>query len=97
VALPLDFTPTAQRDLDEIAFESDMKFGFAATDEYKAGLKATFSQLRDFPLSGEPIEFGERTLRRIRFKSHLIYYSIDGSRILVLRVLHGSQLPQLHL
>lgn len=95
--LALEITPLAARDLSEIAYYSDMNFGFAATDAYRAGLSSAIARLLDFPAVGTEIKLGQRSVRRISFRSHVIYYQETGDRILILRVLHGSQLPELHL
>lgn len=97
MALVLEITPLAAGDLKEIAFYSDMNFGFAATDAYRAGLQSAIARLLDFPAVGTELKIGQHSVRRISFRSHVIYYQKVEDRILILRVLHGSQLPQLHL
>jgi toxin ParE1/3/4 len=97
MALVLDITPLAARDLKEIAFYSDMNFGFAVTDAYRAGLQSAIARLLDFPAVGTETKIGQRSVRRISFRSHIIYYQEAEDRLLILRVLHGSQHPQLHL
>ena len=97
MALALEITPLAAGDLKDIAFYSDMNFGFAATDAYRAGLQSTIERLLDFPAVGTEIKIGPHSIRRISFRSHIIYYREVEDRLLILRVLHGSQLPQLHL
>jgi len=97
MALALEITPLAARDLKEIAFYSDMNFGFATTDAYRSGLSSAIARLLDFPAVGPEIKIGQRSVRRISFRSHVIYYQAVEDRLLILRVLHGSQLPQLHL
>lgn len=97
MALVLEITPLAAGDLNEIAFYSDMNFGFAATDAYRAGLSNAITRLLDFPAAGAETKIGQRIVRRISFRSHIIYYQEAEDRLLILRVLHGSQHPQLHL
>ncbi|QNL18406.1 type II toxin-antitoxin system RelE/ParE family toxin [Hyphobacterium sp. CCMP332] len=95
MALVLEITPLVAGDLKDIAFYSDMNFGFAATDAYRAGLQSAIARLLDFPAVGTELKIG--FVRRISFRSHVIYYQKVEDRLLILRVLHGSQLPQLHL
>ncbi len=63
-------------------------FGAYQADAYQAGLEHTFNLLADFPLMGPSAETLFPGLRRFRFQSHTIFYSVAPDMIFIRQILH---------
>src|SRR4051812_48207364 len=91
----LDLSDQAIADLhaiaDVIAVDS-----LAAADRFLVSAHATARSLLRFPHRGRPRLFrladlkGTRSLAVIGFPKHLLFYRVEGTRLVVARVLHGS-------
>lgn len=83
--------------LKDISDFTEAKWGKAASQRYVSSLLASLERLKAFPDTGYEIELGHLQYRKLLHESHSIYYRIDGSRILVVGILHVRQDPFRHL
>jgi toxin ParE1/3/4 len=67
------------------------RFGHYQAKAYHAGLERTFGLLADFPMMGVEVAEILVGLRRFRFQSHVIFYSLEPHGILIRAVLHAAQ------
>jgi toxin ParE1/3/4 len=84
-------TERARVDLIDIYDFSEGRFGTYQADAYYAGLIRSFGLLADFPLIGQTADNLSTGLRRFRFQSHLIFYTVQPNHVEVRAIIHGSQ------
>ncbi len=85
-------TRAAEEDLIEIARYGDENFGVEQSDRYRDQLKARFSALAVHPMRYPSIEHIHKGYRRTVCGRHSIYYRIDPTEIVIVRVLRGQDL-----
>lgn len=85
--------------------ESDIEecFVYVAKDNRQIGLrflvaiKDSLERLAEFPLLGKAVEFRNKKLSNVRvwnvkgFEGYLVYYTVQGNKVEVLRVLRRSR------
>ena len=85
------FTHSAVADLSEIDEYSVAQFGEEAGEAYMRGFDRAFALLRDHPHAGPATpEFG-KAYRCLIHQRHRIFYTVENSRILIVRVLHHAR------
>ncbi len=87
----LELSKAAQRDIDAIHAYGNTQFETLAADRYMHGLFDLFDLLCLNPEMAVEIKELKRSMRRLRYRSHVAFYRIAKSRILVVRVLHYKQ------
>ncbi|PWQ96905.1 type II toxin-antitoxin system RelE/ParE family toxin [Leucothrix pacifica] len=89
-------TEDAKTDIRKIYIYSYENFGEIKADEYVDALDA---KLMDLPnvLSSTDYGFVRDGLMRSNYQSHAIYYRIEASDVIVLRVLHQRMDPARHI
>ncbi len=92
-----ELTKFAERDLQSIADYTIEKFGVNQAWRYRDSLFRTFESLTEHPEMGRDYSHVKEGCRRQEHESHLIYYKITDSGILVLRLPHQSQDPTSYL
>ena len=92
-----ELTNSAERDLQSIADYTIEKFGVKQARRYRDSLFRTFESLTDHPEMGRDYSHVKEGCRRHEHESHVIYYKVADSGILVLRLLHQSQDPTSYL
>lgn len=87
----LRISAAARDDIDGIWRFTANRWSTAQADDYILGLETLFDEIVDRPYG--PRERAELTPpRRIRhYKSHIVIYRIDGSVVLVDRILHNHR------
>jgi toxin ParE1/3/4 len=65
-------------------------FGAYQAKAYHSGLEHSFLLVADFPLIGMSVANLFPDLRRFRFQSHFIYYTVETDMILIRQLLHVS-------
>ena len=91
------FTTRARADLREIAAFTRDRWGDAQADLYLGALERRCREMADMPHLRRIYEDAPRYFRSLVGR-HAIFYRADGAdAILVVRILHGSMLPELHL
>lgn len=93
----LELTDIARSDLRSIRRYSDRTWGVERTVRYMAALRETLKQLR-----ADTIHFTNRDDLRLSLKMatsgrHRIFFEVDDSRVLVVRVLHDRMDYRRHL
>ncbi len=83
--------PAAHQDIQGIRTYSKSAFGPRTAKEYLDGLSAVFALLEARPLAGVAEEDLGEGMRSFGFRSHRIYYRLDGDELLVVRVLHYAR------
>lgn len=83
-------TQAARADIRGIETYSKAAFGSQAAREYLAGLSAIFDLLEARPQAGARDRAFE-DMRSFRYRSHRIYYRLDGDLLLVVRILHHAR------
>ena len=66
-----------------------MTFGPSQTELYMQGLGRTFDVLAETPGIGRSAEDLKPGFFRFRYQSHMIFYTIEPSGIVIHRVLHA--------
>ncbi|MDB5569565.1 MAG: hypothetical protein JWN93_748 [Hyphomicrobiales bacterium] len=87
----------ARANLIDIYLFGDKTFGRYEAEAYSAGLEKSFSLIAEFPKAGASAAELMPGLRRLRFQSHVIYFTDEGGFILVRAVLHARQTPRAEL
>jgi toxin ParE1/3/4 len=93
----LNLRPLAKRDIREIWDYSTKTWGRRKANEYVRLLTGSLDIVDINPGLARPAGVGEPGLRRFVAGSHVIYFHIEPEVIDVIRILHGSMDPQLHL
>lgn len=81
-------TKHAERDLVSIYEYTIDAFGAFQADAYIEGLKRTCGLIADFPGIGTSADEFAPGLRRFRFQSHNIFYSLVGGFVVVRAFIH---------
>ncbi len=74
--------------LKEIYLYTHESFGQYQADAYAAGFVSAFELLAKFPKMGQSADEYKQGLRRYRYKSHLVFYSIADDHVLIEFVSH---------
>jgi toxin ParE1/3/4 len=95
--LPYRFTADARDDLRDIAAYTRDRWGDGQCDRYLTSLEWRCLQLAQEPRLRRPYDDDPSYWRALAGK-HAIFYRVeaDGS-LLIVRILHASMLPELHL
>jgi toxin ParE1/3/4 len=83
--------PAAREDLRGIRDYSKSVFGARVAKEYLEGLIAVFALIEARPLAGVAEPALAENMRSFGFRSHRIYYTLEGDDLLVVRILHNAQ------
>ena len=95
--MQIEFAARALKALEDISDFTESTWGKAASQRYIGSLLASLERLKAFPDTGQEVELGALRYRRLLHESHSIYYRIEGSRVLVVGILHVRQDPFRHL
>jgi toxin ParE1/3/4 len=93
----LNLRPSAKRDIRLIWDYSAKTWGRRKANEYVRLLFGSLDIVDVNPGLARPAQVGEPGLRRFVAGSHVIYFHIEAEMIDVIRILHGSMDPRLHL
>ena len=80
--------PRAKADVDEIWTWTAQRWSLDRAETYVRSLMAEVAALAQSPRRGRSADEYLPDMLRRRFRSHEIFYRIDGAGITVLRVLH---------
>jgi toxin ParE1/3/4 len=87
----LRFTAIARVDLASIHEYSADRFGDDVADSYIRDLTSAFGLLREHPSAGAAMPDLGRSIRCLTHRSHRIFYRMDKTLVLVLRIIHHAQ------
>jgi toxin ParE1/3/4 len=91
--LPIRFTPEAEADLAEIFDYTVRVWSIEQAISYVSDLRAACKQLIRTPRIGRDRRKIRTGLRSLDHAKHIVYYLIEGDRILVVRILHERMKP----
>lgn len=95
--MKVHYTELAEADLAEIAEWTEVEFGAEQRDLYLSALEAACeSTLPRFPAIARPVPKRPELLRW-RCERHVIYFRLITDGLEIIRVLHETMLPDLHL
>jgi toxin ParE1/3/4 len=90
--MKLVYSPEAQRDRRRIFYESRSRFGAAQAEAFSSRLRTTIhTTILAFPAAGRlrsELGGGVRSYPIVPF---VVFYRVEGQRLLVLRILHGRR------
>ena len=86
----LILSPSAIRDLQEISDYTLHTWGAEQEDRYLKGLWAKLAEIQSNPESLRLREDLAKGCRSVRHEKHVIFFSIKGQRLQVIRILHGA-------
>ena len=81
-------SPAAEKSIAEIVDYTDETFGTNQTPAYIAGLEASFGLIVKFPGIGAAAFEIKSGLRRYRYQSHYIFYTVQHDLIRIEDILH---------
>ena len=87
----LHFLNAADSDLDDIDDFSIAHFGDDVAETYIRGFEAAFQRLSEFPNVGRLEPDVGQGIRCLSHRLHRIYFAIDGSTVIVIRILHHAR------
>lgn len=87
----LRLTPQARRDLRDIQAIGLLTFGALATRKHMGGFDRIFGLLRMHPRAGQSRPEYGRNIRSFSHHPHRLIYQLDGSNILIVRILHFAR------
>jgi toxin ParE1/3/4 len=93
----LHLRPLAKRDIREIWAYTTKTWGRRKANEYVRMLTGSLDVVDANPGLARFAGVGEPGLRKFVAGSHVIYFHIEAETIDIIRILHGSMDPQLHL
>ena len=93
---PFELSRRAREDLVEIGVYGAERWGDERSARYVTELYEMCERLADGRSRGRTCERIRPGLRRIEHASHVIFFRRQSSGLLICRVLHRRQLPELH-
>lgn len=87
--LPVNFSPEAWDDLEDIALYSELTWGAEQKDQYLAALDRALLRLGDFPQLGRARDDLHPGYRSLPIEQHIAIYTVLPTEVYVLRILHG--------
>lgn len=85
------FTPSARAALGVLLSHSLQNFGKHQTDRYMEGFLRTFELIARFPGIGRPAGDLKPGLRRYRYESDYIFFTVEDDHVLIREIFHTSQ------
>jgi len=95
--MQLIISRSARADLKAIARYSEREWGDVRAKSYLAAFGTRFAMLSRRPKLGAPRDDISEGYRALAVGRHLVFYKIDGNRLLVIRVLHQRMDVSFHL
>ena len=86
----LILSPSAIRDLQEISDYTLQTWGAEQEDRYLKGLWGKLAEIQSNPDSCRLREDLAKGCRSARHEKHVIFFSIQGQTLQVIRILHGT-------
>ena len=91
-------TPQSERDIDEqVDYYSNIEGRHGVALRFSRSVEETLAAILVHPEAGSPCQWKSPRLGQLRwqlvrgFPDHLILYRVNGTRIVVVRVLHGAR------
>ncbi|MET3924091.1 type II toxin-antitoxin system RelE/ParE family toxin [Devosia sp. 2618] len=84
-------TSTAIADLDGVARDGALRFGFVQSEAYERELVGMFDTLAAMPYLAVERQASQSVVRLMPSGAHNILYVVENEDVVILRVLHGLQ------
>jgi toxin ParE1/3/4 len=91
VTYRIEYAGPARRDLRSLERYLRAEAGDAIADRFIRDIVAKVNSLRDMPARQRLRAELRPELRAVSISQYMIFYRIDGDRVRVIRVLHGSR------
>ncbi len=91
---PYELTQAADEDFENIFNFGIDTFGLAQAIDYQQGMKKRFEELANHPERYAAVDHIRSGYRRSVYHSHSIYYRIESSGILIVRILGQQNLQK---
>lgn len=85
----------AENEILDIFLYGIEQFGLSQARLYKDGLESCFQLIGNNPRMGRPAASVGEGIRRHEHGSHVIFYEIDGSGVLILTIVHARSIRHL--
>ena len=85
----IDLSAAAAKDIEAILDQSVAEFGLLRAEKYYESLKCCLELLSENPGMGTTADNVRPGYRRFSHESHVVFYRLSESGILVVRVLHA--------
>ena len=89
--LDLAFRRRAEADLDDVLAFGVQRFGHEVGLNYARGLRDSCELLRDFPKMAPVAPRTRRPTRVLHHRSHRVFYRVEPTRVLIVRILHHAR------
>lgn len=80
----------AAQDLEDIYLYGYLQFGEAQAERYAAMLESRIELLCANPLLGRAETAASPAVRRFESESHVIFYDLTATKLLIVRILHSA-------
>ncbi len=87
----------AKDDLLSIVKYTQQRWGKEQAKTYNRELRECCGRIASFQLIGRPAEALHSGLRRVEQGSHVVFYSIEGSGVVIRRILHKGMVAGRHM
>ena len=84
----LEFSPRAQRDIEEIWDFSFERFGFEKAEAYMRDLQRAAATVAEDPRRGVSCDDIRAGYRKFSVGSHVLFYRASEARVVIVRILH---------
>lgn len=88
--MKLILSPSAIRDLREISDYTFQTWGAEQEERYLKSLWSKLSEIQSSPEPGRIRKDLASGCRSVRYEKHVIFFSIKGQTLQVIRILHGA-------
>jgi len=93
----IEFTPKAQRDIEEIWDYSFERFGFEKAEAYLRELQRAAETVAEDPRRGLACDNIRSGYRKFPVGSHIVFFRASEIRIVIVRILHQRMDFERHL
>jgi toxin ParE1/3/4 len=93
----IEFTPKAQRDIEQIWDYSFERFGFEKAEAYLRELQRAAETVAEDPRRGLACDNIRSGYRKFPARSHILFFRASESRIVIVRILHQRMDFERHL
>ena len=84
-------TDMAVADLDHMAADGAIRFGFVQSEVYEQDMVAALDRLAALPYLAAERQASQGSVRLMPCGAHNILYVVENEDVIILRVLHGLQ------
>ena len=94
---PIEFTPKARHDIEDIWDYSLERFGFDRAETYLREIQRAAETVAEDPRRGVVCDSIRSGYRKFSVGSHVLFYRVPDERIVIVRILHQRMDFERHL